>query len=123
MVDVTYLKRKMPFEPFTVNTIQFTPTIDGVYEDGSTTFADPDHNIRVRGLAKNKSGKHSGSVSSLLTIEVSPGDRTSRVASHVVLQISLTEDFTATHVTQQIDEISGFLSTSGYLDRFLKGES
>lgn len=113
----------MAFSSIVSGTDTYEPREEGVYSLNTLSFADPSQEIKLRGATSNRDGSRSGSISFLLEKDVTVNGSTVRKAMRIIVQPQVTADFTIAEIQNGFDAIHDFVSTSGYLDRFLQGES
>lgn len=113
----------MAFTSIVSGTDTYEPREEGVYALNTLTFADAAQELKLRGATRNRDGSLSGSISFLMEKDVTVNGSTVRKAMRIIVQPQVTTDFTTAEILKGISAISDFCKTSGYMDRFLQGES
>nr|WEU70971.1 MAG: hypothetical protein 2 [Hangzhou steitz-like virus 8] len=113
----------MPFTSIVSGSNTFAPREPGVYALSTLGFSAPQNEIRLKGYSKNRDGSLSGSTTYLLEKDVTVAGVTVRRSMRLVLQGTLTTDFTAAEVIAGVKAIYDHHNTAGNTDRQLQGEA
>lgn len=111
------------FDPITVSGKTFARIEDGVYSNTANTFSSPSEDLRITGYTKNRDNTFSGSTSYVLEKDVVVAGKTVRKTMRIVVQGTLTTDFTAAEFQNGLAVISAHHTGAGRTDMQLQGRS
>lgn len=113
----------MPFSSVVSGSKTYVPREPGIYVVDSLVFSDPTDELRVRGATRNKDKSISGSLTSYMEKDVTVNGNPVRKSAVAALALTAGPDFTVAELQAAIKALYDFSQTTGFLSRFMQGES
>lgn len=113
----------MPFSSITSGSDTYVAREPGIYAEDSLVFSDPSQELRIRGATRNKDKTLSGSITWYLEKDVTVSGVSVRKSTVIATSVTSGPDFTVAELQKGIKAIYDYSQTSGFLSRFMQGES